>query len=64
MGSVYDAWLRRDDPMVAWVVEMIYIMEQITGRKPLDEALDRYREERKEESNKPEENTDVASNTI
>lgn len=50
MGSVYDAWQRRDDPMIAWVLEMLCIIEQVTGRKALEEALARYQGERTEES--------------
>lgn len=63
MGSVYDAWQRRDDPMVAWVLEMLCIIEQVTGRKALDEALARYQGERTEEASRSsaKEKTDLGS---
>lgn len=49
MGSIYDAWQRRDDPMVAWVLEMLHLIEQVTGSKAFDEALARYQGERTKE---------------
>ena len=63
MGSVYDAWQRRDDPMAAWVLEMLCIIEQVTGRKALDEALARYQGKRTEEASRSstKEKTDLGS---
>ncbi|MFC1907773.1 hypothetical protein ACFLW8_06800 [Chloroflexota bacterium] len=50
MGSLFNAWLHKDDPMIAWALEMLYIIEQVTGRKVLDKALVRYQRERREEA--------------
>jgi len=50
MSGVYNAWQRRDDPMAAWVLEILHIIEEVAGRKAFDDALTRYQEERTKEA--------------